>query len=167
MLIVRKAGQEQSSDKAQRETSGKIRISIKRSKANRRHPVWEAAAKVAANVKSGVYRGSSGRNKALSASIEHDSEHNFSDGADASTPGGSNLENNDEQREERKLIGGITGKGFLPGRSGNLKGKPHTTGLLTALRNKIAKVDADGLTVEARFSAGEFENLSVLYLLQN
>jgi hypothetical protein len=74
---------------------------------------------------------------------------------------------NDEQPEQPKRLGGITGKGFLPGRSRNSTGRPHTTGLLTALHNKIAEVDADGLTVEARFSAGEFENLSVLYLLQN
>ena len=59
------------------------------------------------------------------------------------------MENNSKQRGT-KLVGGITGRGFLPGQSGNPHGRPHTKGLLTALRNKVAEVDADGRTIEAR-----------------
>jgi len=59
------------------------------------------------------------------------------------------VENNSKQRQQKQL-GGITGRGFLPGQSGNPNGRPHTKGLLTALRNKVAEVDANGRTVESR-----------------
>jgi hypothetical protein len=61
---------------------------------------------------------------------------------------GNNVEKNDEQRERQKLLGGITGRGFLPGQSSNPKGRPHTKGLLTALRNKVGETTADGRTIE-------------------
>lgn len=57
------------------------------------------------------------------------------------------MENNSKQRQQKQL-GGVTGRGFLPGQSGNPNGRPHTKGLLTALRNKVAETDADGRTVE-------------------
>ncbi len=60
------------------------------------------------------------------------------------------MEKNGEQPEHPKQLGGITGRGFLPGQSGNPRGRPHTKGLLTALRNKVAEVSADGRTIEAQ-----------------
>jgi hypothetical protein len=57
------------------------------------------------------------------------------------------VENNLKQRGN-KLVGGVTGRGFLPGQSGNPNGRPHTKGLLTALRNKVAEAGADGRTIE-------------------
>jgi hypothetical protein len=58
-----------------------------------------------------------------------------------------NVENNSKQRRTKQL-GGVTGRGFLPGQSGNPNGRPHTKGLLTALRNKVAETGADGRTIE-------------------
>jgi len=58
--------------------------------------------------------------------------------------------NNSNQRGERKQLGGCTGKGFLPGQSGNPNGRPRTRGLLGTLRVKVAEVGPDGLSLEER-----------------
>ncbi len=55
-----------------------------------------------------------------------------------------NVNNNAKQRR----VGGITGKGFRPGQSGNPKGRPPTTGLLEALKAEMRVVLEDGRTVE-------------------
>jgi hypothetical protein len=60
----------------------------------------------------------------------------------------SNVENNVEQRVEPKQIGGITGRGFLPGRSGNPSGRPRTRGLVSALHAKVSEVGPDGRSIE-------------------
>lgn len=61
---------------------------------------------------------------------------------------GNNVENNPKQRNQQKQIGGITGRGFTPGKSGNPNGRPHSRGLITALRLKVAEIAADGRTLE-------------------
>jgi hypothetical protein len=58
------------------------------------------------------------------------------------------MENKVEQRHEGKLVGGVTGRGFLPGQSGNPNGRPKTSvGLINAIRAKVAERASDGRTV--------------------
>ena len=60
------------------------------------------------------------------------------------------MENKVERRHEGKLVGGITGRGFLPGRSGNAHGRPKTnTGLVNAIRANVAELAPDGRTVSS------------------
>ena len=68
-------------------------------------------------------------------------------------PGVNNVEKNEEQREEPKQLGGVTGRGFLPGQSGNPTGRPRTRGLVTALRAKLAEIGPDGSSIEERLAA--------------
>jgi hypothetical protein len=58
-----------------------------------------------------------------------------------------NAGNNAKQRAAKKT-GGVTGAGFLPGQSGNPKGRPPTKGLLAALKEAVAEVSPDGRTIE-------------------
>jgi hypothetical protein len=59
-----------------------------------------------------------------------------------------NAKNNGKQRGERKLPGGITGKGFQPGQSGNPTGRPPTRGLVNALKFAVSQQLENGQTVE-------------------
>lgn len=58
------------------------------------------------------------------------------------------MEKNVEQRGQPKQLGGITGRGFLPGQSGNPSGRPRTRGLVSALRARVAEIGPDGRTLE-------------------
>jgi len=50
---------------------------------------------------------------------------------------------------------GSSGWAGVVGQRGR-KGRPHMKELLTALRNQIAEVDADGRTIEARLIEGSY-----------
>jgi hypothetical protein len=65
-----------------------------------------------------------------------------------------NVGNNLKQPERNKQLGGITGRGFLPGRSGNVNGRPKTnTGLVNAIRAKVAELAPDGRTIAQHIAA--------------
>jgi hypothetical protein len=55
---------------------------------------------------------------------------------------------NAKQHRNGKLLGGITGKGFLPGQSGNPSGRAPSKGLINSLKLKILEVGPDGRTIE-------------------
>jgi len=59
-----------------------------------------------------------------------------------------NATNNLYQRGQPKQVGGITGRGFMPGQSGNPNGRPRTRGLVSALRSTVSEVGQDGRSVE-------------------
>jgi hypothetical protein len=52
----------------------------------------------------------------------------------------------------KKRLGGASGHGFFPGKSGNPGGRPRTSGLLAALRARVAEVGPDGRTVEEQLA---------------
>jgi hypothetical protein len=56
-----------------------------------------------------------------------------------------------------KKLGGVTGKGFMPGQSGNPGGraKKFTTLLSDAIREKLGEVTPDGLSTFASSIAGD------------
>lgn len=60
------------------------------------------------------------------------------------------MEKNAEQRKKPKQLGGVTGRGFVPGKSGNPSGRPRTQGLVSSLRAKMAEVGPDGCSLEER-----------------
>jgi hypothetical protein len=53
-----------------------------------------------------------------------------------------------KDRDQVKQLGGITGHGFMPGHSGNPKGRPRVRGLLNALKAKVQETGPDGQTIE-------------------
>ncbi len=55
---------------------------------------------------------------------------------------------NAKQRGDAKKPGGVTGKGFQPGQSGNPAGRPPTRGFISALRAAVAGETKDGRTIE-------------------
>ncbi len=63
---------------------------------------------------------------------------------------------NTESNAKPYKPGGVTGKGFRPGKSGNprgLPGRPRTRGLLAALKAELGIVGKDGRTTEQQLAA--------------
>lgn len=56
--------------------------------------------------------------------------------------------NNGDNNAKQRKPGGVTGKGFRPGKSGNPAGRPRPRGLVVALKAAMAEVQEDGRTVE-------------------
>src|ERR1700688_2066009 len=56
-----------------------------------------------------------------------------------------------KQREKR--AGGVTGKGFLPGVSGNPNGRPRTAKFSEATRQLLAEIDAKSGETNAEYLA--------------
>lgn len=51
-----------------------------------------------------------------------------------------------QQGKEGKRLGGITGKGFLPGQSGNRQGRPRTAKFSEACRRLFEEIGQNGKT---------------------
>src|SRR5260370_34654231 len=51
-----------------------------------------------------------------------------------------------QRRSGGKQLGGITGKGFLPGQSGNRQGRPRTGKFSEACRRLAAEIGKQGMT---------------------
>jgi len=62
-----------------------------------------------------------------------------------------------KQRRSGKLLGGVTGKGFLPGKTGNPNGRPRTRGLVNALRASVSDISPDGRSIEELLVAALIE----------
>ena len=62
-----------------------------------------------------------------------------------------------EKLRDGSILGGCTGLGFRPGKSGNPAGRPRTRGLVTALRLKMAEIGPDGRSIEERLVSALIE----------
>ena len=60
------------------------------------------------------------------------------------------MKNDENQRSDPERLGGITGRGFMPGQSGNPSDRPRTRGLLGTLRVRVSEIESDGRSLEDR-----------------